>query len=72
LPGWASLNASTGNISGTPTVAAISSFTMQVADSRFSTYDQPFSIAITIAGGAAPGASSISAGTAVSAGTIRH
>jgi len=70
LPGWASLNASTGNISGTPTVAATANFTMHVVDSGSNAYDQPFSI--TIAGGAAPGASSISAGTAVSAGTIRH
>ena len=72
LPGWASLNASTGNISGTPTAAATTGFTMHVADSRSNAYDQPLSITIALPreiprlpGRSAPDASSMPADLSV-------
>ena len=46
LPGWATLNSSTGVISGTPNAIATTSFTVKVTDALSSTATQAFSITI--------------------------
>ena len=47
MPGWASLNASTGVISGTaPGSAGITSFTVRVTDSVAATADQPLTLTV--------------------------
>ena len=60
----------TDTIGGTPTTAQTCSFTVQAVDAALKTASQALSI--TIATGAAAGASSISASTAISVGTIKH
>ncbi len=48
LPSGLSLNASTGSITGTPTVGGTSNFTVQVTDAYSFTATQPLSIAVTV------------------------
>ena len=60
----------TGTIGGMPTTAQTCNFTVQAVDAVPNTASQALSI--TIATGAAAGGSSISAGAAISAATIRH
>jgi large repetitive protein len=50
LPAWASLNAATGVISGTPTAAATTSFTVKVTDATALTATQALSITVTQVG----------------------
>lgn len=50
LPGWATLNSSTGVISGTPNAVATTSFTVKVTDSLSNTATQAFSITIVAPG----------------------
>ena len=50
LPGWATLNSSTGVISGTPTTAGTSSFTVKVTDSSSPAQSQTQALSITIHG----------------------
>lgn len=50
LPAWATLNAATGRISGTPTAADVSNFTgitITVSDGRTSASLAPFNVAVT-------------------------
>ena len=47
LPSWATLNASTGVISGNPSTAGTSNFTVQVTDSGGNTATQALSITVT-------------------------
>ena len=54
LPGWATLTASTGVISGTPTGTGTASFTVKVTDSVSSTATQALSITTVAAGTITP------------------
>ena len=62
LPAGLSLDASTGAITGTPTVAGTSDFTAQITDSFGNAATQPLSIEVT---GSAPGPPSPAGGTIV-------
>ena len=55
LPAGLSLNGVTGEISGTPTTAATSNFTIRVVDSASDSAQQAFSITINTAGGGGGG-----------------
>ena len=57
LPGWASLNTSTGVITGTPTLAATASVTLRAANSAGTSLPQT----LTLNSGAAPAISQLSA-----------
>lgn len=46
LPGWATLNSSTGVISGTPNALGTTSFTVKATDTLSATATQPYSITI--------------------------
>jgi hypothetical protein len=67
---FGSSTGATDTIGGTPTTAQTCSFTAQAVDAVLHTASQALSI--TIATGAVATASSIWAGAAISAGTIRH
>ena len=54
LPSWASLNVTTGVISGTPTAAGTSSFTVRVTDSASNSATQALSITASAAATAMP------------------
>jgi hypothetical protein len=53
LPGWASLNTSTGAITGTPSAAASTNFTARVTDHVGATANQALTIGIITSGGVA-------------------